>query len=121
MNQSIQKTDLTTGKINIDSTNAVELEDTWEKSNGLNYNKYQLYAFNNIKNTDTTLLPLYFSAINIKFIQDNVIKYIQENQNIKIKTNQDINNLLNNMVINYSNMKCPQNKNKDNLNFILGN
>lgn len=86
-----------------------------------NYDKYQLFAFNNIKNTDMKLVQYYFSEINIKFIQNKVIDYIKSNKNITIKTSQDINHLLNNMVINYRQIRFLQIENSNEYKKVFAN
>ena len=92
----------------LDSARAIEIKNSWKNKFNTDYDRYQLFAFNNIRNTDLTLLPYYFSEINIKFIQNKVIDYIKNKENITINTSQDINHLLNNMVINYHLLNCPQ-------------
>ena len=103
-----------------DSARAIEVNDSWGKKYGTSYDRYQLFGFNNIRNTDLTLLPYYFSELNIKFIQNKVIEYIKKNKDISINTSQDINHLLNNMVINYQQLKCPQISEKNDWKKTLG-
>lgn len=103
-----------------DSARAIEVKNSWGKKYGTDYDRYQLFGFNNIRNTDLTLLPYYFSEINIKFIHNKVIDYIKKTKNITINTSQDINHLLNNMVINYQQLKCPQNNEEDDWKKTLG-
>ena len=118
MNNSIKT--LSEYELQIDSARAVEIKDSWKNKFNTDYDRYQLFGFNNIRNTDLTLLPYYFSEINIKFIQNKVINYIKKEKNIKINTSQDINHLLNNMVINYQQLKCPQINENNEYKKILG-
>ena len=103
---------LLSGNLNMNTVGAVEVDNTWEKntnydivsedgSNYKNYDEFQVFALNIIRKTDTFILPYFFSAINVKYIQDEVIKYVNNERNIIIQTKQDVNNLLQLMLVAY--------------------
>ena len=106
---------------NIGWVGTIEPTDSWGNKTEMNYDRYQLFAFNNIKNTDMKLVQYYFSETNIKFIQNKVIDYIKSNKNITIKTSQDINHLLNNMVINYRQIRFLQIENSNEYKKVFAN
>jgi len=105
------------GNIEINTTGALQIENTWNSNINNNivvnknnpgksdykdmYDEYQVFAYNTTRKNDPYLLPYYFSKINIKFIQDNVVDIVKKHRNITIETKQDINGLLNMMVNNY--------------------
>jgi hypothetical protein len=108
-----------TGDIYVTPFGGAQTENSWDKNinydlkpydgdNYEHYDEYQKWAYKATKLSDPYLLPYYFSHINIKYIQNEVIKHVKKTRNITIQTKQDTDNLLNIMLSNFMSIRQNQ-------------
>ena len=112
---------------------AIQDKNSWSKkiNHGEYQDEYQLWAFKNLRLTESVLLPYLFSKTNVKFIQKSVVNYVKQFRNITINTQQDEDTLLNMMVAAYTLYLEPEGtcqftkdctgNTQNNYSYILGN